>query len=278
MADAEIQYEEFTPPARLGEYVRCIWRLAGPPGALAAPELVIPDACAELVINLGDPFIRHADGPLPYAQPLRLFAGQISRAITIQPSGRVDLWGVRFHPWSAAAFFGFSGAEMRDEIAPLDSIATSLERELEAVVEAGGADSQRDAITQGLTRYLTSARSLDARVPRLIGLINARAEDLSVRGLAREAGMSARRVQMLFRDEVGLSPKRILRINRFQYAIGLRRAHPGLTWTAIAARARYHDHAHFAHDSRDIAGCAPSELFRGEVGLTEVFLAEGGGR
>ncbi len=266
-----IAYAEFDPPPSLAAHVRCVWRLRGDAAAGAPPEPIVPDGCAEVVLNFGDPFIRHAAGSA-HRQPLRLIAGQITRAITIQPSGRVDLWGIRFHPWSAAAFFGFSGAEMRDQLASLDEMGASLERELASAGEGATDDAQRTMIEGALLRRLRRARTLDERVAQLVEFVSGRGEELSVRGLARASGLSARRVQMLFRDEVGLSPKQTMRIQRLQRAIGLRRANDALTWSAIAARAGYHDQAHLIHDCRDVAGCTPSQLLGHDAGITEAFL------
>lgn len=266
-----LHYAETDPPPALAGYVRCLWRLRGDPGIGAPPEPIVPDGCAELVINLADRFVRHtADGA--HRQPANLVAGQITRAIAIQPSGGVDLWGVRFHPWSAAAFFGFAGVEMRDQIAPLGDVAARIARDVACVGEASGDGAQYAAIVTLLARQIGRARAIDDRLPRLMACVAERNEALTVRGLARHAGLSARRVEMLFRDDVGLSPKQVLRIGRLQRALALRRANASLTWSAIAARAGYHDQAHLIHDSRDIAGSTPGELF-GE--LTEVFLGSG---
>jgi AraC-like DNA-binding protein len=253
--------------------VRCIWRLRGDAIIGGPPEPIIPDGCAEIVLNFGDPFVRHgAEGS--HRQPLRLLAGQITRAITIQPSGRLDLWGIRFHPWSAAAFFGISGAEMRDELEPLDAIGRSLERELASAGESDSETVQRARIEATLLRQARRARTMDARTEKLVRFTASAGTEMSVRGLARASGLSERRVQMIFRDDVGLSPKQTMRIQRFQRALALRRANDGLTWSAVAARAGYHDQAHLIHESRDIAGCTPGELLGRDDGLTEAFLQD----
>jgi hypothetical protein len=83
----------------------------------------------------------------------------------------------------------------------------------------------------------------------------------------------ARRVQALFRDEVGLTPKQLLRINRFQKALGIARTKPDLSWSAIASAAGYFDQAHLIHESRHIAGCTPAALLGRDAELTDVFLA-----
>jgi AraC-like DNA-binding protein len=93
-----------------------------------------------------------------------------------------------------------------------------------------------------------------------------------VNGLARRAGVSTRRVQSLFRDRVGLSPKQLLRIARFQHALALARTNAGLSWSAIAMRAGYYDQAHLIHESNDIVGCTPAALLGRDASLTDAFL------
>ena len=50
------------------------------------------------------------------------------------------------------------------------------------------------------------------------------------------------------RDAIGLTPKELVRITRFQPALALARAHPELSWSAVASRAGYYDHAHLVHE------------------------------
>jgi AraC-like DNA-binding protein len=269
MSTGGLQYREFDAPAPTASYVRCLWRLCGDSTGIAGPEAVVPDGCAELVLNLGDAFIRHtAEGS--HRQSLRLVAGQITRAIAIQPSGRIDLWGIRFHPWGAAPFLGFSGAEMRDRLTSLEDLSTSIERQLAELGARASEDTQHAALGDVLMRQLARARKVDARLIGLVRHVGGTGEPFTVRGLARHAGLSVRRVQCLFEDDVGLSPKQLHRIHRFQRALALRRARPRLTWSAVAANAGYYDHAHFVHDARDLTGSAPSELLGGEI--TESFL------
>ncbi|MFL5616416.1 MAG: DUF6597 domain-containing transcriptional factor [Gemmatimonadaceae bacterium] len=271
MSDA-LLYREFPVPPPLRSYVRCLWRMSGDAGA-GPPEPIIPDGCAELIINLGNAFIHHlASGS--YHQPRWLVAGQITRAITIAPSGHVELWGVRFQPWGAAPLLDFAGVEMQDRLTSLDSVTNSLDRDLVAVADCESESTQHDTLISVLTRHVAGARRVDSRMPRLMALASSRAESFTVRGLAGEAGLSIRRVQGLFRDDVGLSPKQLHRIVRFQRALALRRQHPRRTWSGIASSAGYYDQAHLIHDAHGIAGCTPAELVSGEArDLTDAFLS-----
>ena len=268
-----LQYEEMDVPPALAHHIRCLWRMSGSATDTSAPEPIIPDGCSEIVLNFGDAFIRHTSAG-SHRQPRSLVAGQITRAIRIQPSGGVDIWGIRFQPWAAAPMLGFSGIEMRDCLTAIDDVAPSLSVELQAAADTTSTTSRYDRIVQVLTLRLARARPVDARLPSLAALIVERRDPLTVRAVAREAGLGVRRVQQLFRDDVGLSPKQLHRITRFQRALALGRAHQRLTWSAIASRAGYCDQAHLIHESCEIAGCTPTELLGAERPreLTEAFL------
>ena len=95
----------------------------------------------------------------------------------------------------------------------------------------------------------------------------------SVRELARRLGRSVRTLQRVFAEDVGLSPKTLLRITRIQRALALARASTPLRWSAIAVRAGYHDQSHFVRDFRALVGCAPSEFRPEEASLTSSFLS-----
>jgi AraC-like DNA-binding protein len=266
-----LRYDETEVPAALADHVRCIWRLRGIPETGGAPEPIVPDGCVEIVLNLADRFIRHTDAG-SHGQPLQLVAGQLTRAITIEPSGTVDLWGIRFHPWSAAAFLGLSASELREQMSSLDdaspSIASSLTPFIDAETEAG----RYRALIDILLLRARVVRSPDPTLPALVAYIASARESMSVRGVARYAGLSTRRVQTMFAERVGLSPKQLMRISRFQRALQLARERPEMSWSTVALEAGYYDQAHLIHECKEIVGCTPSAPFVKEAGITESFL------
>lgn len=272
MTDIDLEYEEIDPPAPLAEHVRCIWRLRGPAVGGAPPEPIVPDGCVEIVLNLGDPFIRHAADGHSHVQPRRLVAGQLTHAISIAASGRVDLWGIRFHPWAAASFLNLPGSELRDRMLTLDDASRPLDGALDRVCDATTDDDRRHTLIAALMRHARAVRPVDPMLRWLVTSISDDREPLSVRELAHRAGLGTRRVQALFADRVGMSPKMLMRLSRFQRALRIARERADLSWSAVAMQAGYYDHPHLIRDCQEIAGCAPSALVAKDPGLTEVFL------
>ncbi len=272
VTDGDLHYREIDPPAELSDHIRCLWRLRGAAGTNAPAEPIVPDGCVELVLNFADPFIRHRGDGDAYTQPLRLITGQLTRAITIAPSGRIDLWGIRFHPWAAAGFLNVAGTDLRDRMAALGDASRVLDLTLDPVSDAPSDEARQSALLAALATHARRIRRTDPVLPALVSLIGRQRELRSVRELAREAGVGTRRLQALFSDRVGMSPKMLMRLTRFQRALRVARERADLSWSAVAAEAGYYDQPHLNHDCREIAGCAPSALIARDAGLTEVFL------
>jgi AraC-like DNA-binding protein len=89
-----------------------------------------------------------------------------------------------------------------------------------------------------------------------------------VEALAAEIGCSRRHLDTGFREQVGLTPKLLGRILRFQHAVALSGTGPG--WAEIAQRCGYYDQAHLIRDFNQFAGSSPGDFARRQ-------LPDGGG-
>src|SRR4051812_20079863 len=210
MTETEFHYREIDPSPALAPFVRCIWRLRGVSGGAAEP--IIPDGCGEIVINVGDPFVRYSATGSSHVQPARLVAGQITRALTVQPSGRIDVWGIRFHPWCASAFLDVPAVELRDQVVALGDASGSLDEMLSTVGDVRDEHAAERRIVDVLTRHAARRTVPAVAVPRLVLFAAASSETTTVSRLSRAMGISTRRLQTVFRDHVGLSPKQLLRV------------------------------------------------------------------
>jgi len=95
-----------------------------------------------------------------------------------------------------------------------------------------------------------------------------------VPALARKAGLSARQLERVFAERIGLPPKTYLKIIRFQEVLhSLRDGAPSRTWAEIATSHGYYDQAHFIRDFKTFVGTAPSAWQISDESLTAFFSA-----
>ena len=86
-------------------------------------------------------------------------------------------------------------------------------------------------------------------------------------------GVSRRQLERKFLSEVGIGPKLLCRILRFQQVFRAMERDDA-TWAGIAAACGYYDQAHLIRDFQEFARETPSALLRQRDELTEYFHAE----
>jgi AraC-like DNA-binding protein len=271
-----VEYLEFRAPASLADIVRCVWLLSGPASTNAEPQPVVPDGCAEIVLNLAEQFRRFSSGGAWETQPRSMVVGQITGAVVIAPSGRVDIVGIRLQPWGALSLLPVPAAELRDVLLPLDSLAASMARDLPDQLR-----EERDAAARASTVFSYLARQVRrtslsprARARAIVHEVTSAPESMTVRSLAARLGLGQRQVERELDRHVGLRPKMLLRIARFQRALAVARADDSLSWSAVAARAGFFDQAHLTHEFRRFAACTPSQYLGRDRSLTDLFLTD----
>jgi methylphosphotriester-DNA--protein-cysteine methyltransferase len=76
----------------------------------------------------------------------------------------------------------------------------------------------------------------------------------------RASSAGARRLIVRFRDVVGLPPKRVARVLRFERLTALLDAPAPLDWARAAVELGYFDQSHLVREVRDLSGLSPTAL------------------
>jgi AraC-like DNA-binding protein len=166
---------------------------------------------------------------------------------------------VRLTPLGAHALFGLSMYELTNRVVELDELlgrgadelvtrlwdVTTVEARfelLDRLIAARVADSR--PFSEGVAWAWRRLRETRGRTP--------------VGGLASELGWSHRRLLARFREQVGMPPKTIARVLRFENVSRALMSTPEPRLAELAFESGYYDQAHLNRDFRDFAGTTPS--------------------
>jgi methylphosphotriester-DNA--protein-cysteine methyltransferase len=264
-----IAYAEQRPVRALAPYVEALWWMSGrAPASPAPPEKALPDGCLELVLHLGDPFAAGPEAGRLERQAPAVLVGQLTRCLFLRPGPRVESMGIRFRPGGALPFLGPRLHELTARATPLRDLWGPAARELEETVAAArGRRAQARAAQGWLGRRLASRPETDRPVAAAVRAIVARKGAVTVAELAGAAGLSPRQLERRFRAAVGVPPKALARVLRFQavlHAVGMGAG----GWAGLALDHGYFDQPHLIRDFQELAGESPARLLArlGELG------------
>jgi AraC-like DNA-binding protein len=268
-----MRYEAYVPPLELRGLVHRIWLLRGvPAGGPAAFQRAMPDGRAELIFNLADPF-ESRDSAGVRRQPFGLVVGPSRRAMEIRPTGAVDLVGVRFRPEALSAWARVPGGELLGLAGAAGELPLPLDRTLAEQLAAHSDSRSRLSVLYRHLARATDPRVVDRRIGAAVDLALA---DCPLRpgAIARTVGMSHRQLGRVFRERVGLGPKSLIRLGRFQRALRALEGQGRRSVAAVAMRAGYYDQAHLTRDFRLFAGIGPAKYLREAREIARNFIAD----
>jgi AraC-like DNA-binding protein len=213
----------------------------------------------------GDGYLRRRMLPLDvttviidFARPVAVITGPRHTPLVYdQDDWRYGV-AIGLTPAGVAAFLGLPVPELVG--ATLGAETLLGRRAYELADRLGGLPDwpTRFAVLDGLLAGWLRPRDTDALVTRAWWRLHESPGRLTIGALAGELGVSRRRLEVGFRRHVGLAPKTVARIARFQYAVHLltrRTAGP-----AVAAECGYADQPHLTREVRALAGITPTEL------------------
>ena len=238
-------YAEGSPSPPLAAHVLCwsVHRIDARSGSYL--HRAAPNGSVELLCEVG-------------GEPLLVGPQTGPLVRTLSPGATIV--SLRLRPESAAAVLGLPAYELADQVVPLDDVlpATRFLSERIATEPRHAVATLEGAVSAQLARRAGT----DPTVTYAVGRLAARATRVS--SVAASMFVSERHLRRRFKAAVGVSPKTLERVLRFQRFLAL--VHTG-GWSRIglartAAALGYADQAHLTRECVYLSGLPPAELIR----------------
>jgi AraC-like DNA-binding protein len=167
---------------------------------------------------------------------------------------------VRLTPLGARALFGLPMHELTNRVVELDDVLGRRGHELvERLWTADSWERRFTVLDEVFAGRFELAPRPDSELAWAWGRLRSSAGRASVSGLAGELGWSHRRLIASFREGIGLPPKAIGRMLRFERVSRLLQRVDEPRLAEVAIDCGYYDQAHLNRDFREFAGTTPGE-------------------
>lgn len=262
-------YIEHAPRQSLREFAQCVWTFSAAEDG--APQPIAPDGRCELILHLREPY-RELREEGAVVQPPVLFAGQITRPLTLQAQGGVSVIGVRFRPDGARAFLGSDLDVTTDKRIDL---AAAQGDDAAALLRAARDDELRiERRIELIEDYVEARIAASKRTPAIDPIVRAAVTRLLAgEDLDPDHGVSARTLQRRFKAEVGVSPRELQSVLRFRRVFDSIEGEEPPGWIEAALAAGYFDQPHMARDFRRYLGVSSRQWAMQRAGLAKLLTA-----
>ena len=230
-----------------------------------ARDRILPRASSLLLINVGPPQYMVLRGPPEQRVPFTdiWFSGISDTAIDTEAPLGSAVVGVAFTATGAATMLRLPPRLTANQTGSLESLIGTEARSLhQRLLETPDAVSRLVCVEDFLLRRCLSGSGIHPLVNWASQILAASGGRVGTRELVRESGYSRKHLATLFKEHIGLAPKTVGRIHRFQSALNTISANDSPDWCRLALNVGYYDQAHMINDFRDLSGLTPREISR----------------
>jgi AraC-like DNA-binding protein len=252
----------FTPPeSQLAPFVAVIWIFESSVGIPSADgRIIVPDGRAKIIVPYRNSLCAAVNDSLMHASEQQIFlVGIQSNPVVIGPTAtQTSTIGIELTPKGFYHLFHLSMHEIANQMVSFDELFGPWGARLQTML--GDAESPQEqirllqtALTHLLHKNVRDYALLDHTLDMLVqthGVIR-------VDELADHIGYTKRYLDRLFKEHVGVSPKSLASIMRFQrcYQIWMQQTSPTTYWDNV--RAYYYDQSHFIKEFKRFTGFTP---------------------
>ena len=252
-------YTELPPCDALGPYIRCFWGTPEPVRTPAVdtstPRLVIPDACTDIIFTLD--YTHHTmDGIYCAMGEDAILAGASAE------STLTSTFAIRFYAWTATLFAERPLSGSKNQIYEAGDFFPSLVKALTPMLMSVTSLRERaDVAGTYLLQRLQPSRVSDLLMNAVCDIIASRGSR-KVADLSASAAVSPKRLERVFDEQMGLSPKSFSSLVRYQMLWQELSLGRGSNTLDLVEKYGYYDQAHLLNDFKKRHTMTPAQAIR----------------
>jgi AraC-like DNA-binding protein len=263
-----MNYSTFVPDLKLQSVVECYWIVEG---TEIEWQKIAPDGYTEMIFHFADCYrVRHS-GKTEELQPYAIVAGQIDTPLFLQPTGKSGVFGIKFHPTGIWKLLGINMSLLTNQTADLTEFLGGVARQLIDELRQAKDTEHRILIIEEFLMNRQKIEIRESEIDPIITTIHKNKGQISIQDLAATYTLSPRKIERLFRQQVGVSAKLYSRIIRFAHVYKMIQQ-PELTKAEATYLSGYFDQAHFNKEFKEFAGESPETYFHQNHTFSNFFL------
>jgi AraC-like DNA-binding protein len=252
-------FHRHIPPFPLNSYVDCLVYIEGNNKGTGFPKTAM-----SLVFNLNDSFKLYTDNNFSQHTDYRKYwvAGLQTGPTYVESYGESKMVVVQFKSFGAGMFLAQPLKNFTELYVPLDDVFSREAGEVwEQLKEADAIVEMFALVENFLCRRLLQHKMRNEKQVAALEKA-ARSRNLPVQQICRQYNVSRKHLNFLFKEYIGVSPKMLSSLNRFQSILSSIVASRPEKLTHLAYELDFFDQSHFNNQFKRFTGIRPNDYIR----------------
>jgi AraC-like DNA-binding protein len=251
------------PEKQLSPYVAFIWVFESSLGVpLADSRIIVPDGRAKIILPYKNALCAAGNHRLLNAKEQQLFLVGIQRNPTTIGSTATETGtiGIELTPKGLYHLFHLSMNEITDRMVSFEEVFGTQGARLQTMIgDLEGPKAKIALLQTALTRLLQQNEKDYSLLDHALDLIAQTHGMMMIQELEAHIGYTRRSLDLLFQKHVGVSPKSLARIIRFQTVYQSWTQQTSPTFLSNHWPAYYYDQSHFIKEFKRFTGFTPQQ-------------------
>lgn len=255
----------FYPTPLLSQFIQCYWLYTS--GKESIAQTIFPSGHLELAINIsGGSLITTLKGNSTSLPPIEVLGHLTGPGLIVAEN--VTLLVARFYAHASSVFFSAPASCFTNHSIDLTELFKDEASQLSTEIGNVHTIEQKIAVLENFLLQKIRSKELSQKNILLIknictDVVN-EAGMTNVKKIASKYGFTERKIQKLFLEYVGLTPKMFFKTLRFNKSLQFLQA-VDLSLTSIAYECGYYDQSHFIREFSEFSGLIPSQVRRASL-------------
>lgn len=253
-------FHKHIPASPLGNYVDSIMYIEGNNKGIGFPKIAM-----SLVFNLQDSFKLFANDRFTQFIDYKKYwvAGLQTQPSYVESYGESKMIVIQFRTAGAYVFLNQPLRYFTNHYVDLDRVFDNAAEETwEQLKETKTIAAKFSLIEKFLYRKLLTTKMPHGKLVSAVDVLFRSGENVSVKEICRQHNVSRKHLNFLFQEYLGISPKMLLSLKRFQSILySITQTRPDKL-SALAYELDFFDQAHFSNNFKRFTGLNPNEYIK----------------
>jgi len=248
----KMNYQEYKPAAALAKYIDAYWSVSTAADCKPSIERIIPDTCADIIINLGSAVTANNEDETQLLPDKSYLVGTMTKFCDTRFTGGAKLIGIRFKPFALHTVLGIPLAGATNKTIELGRTEFAFKN---IITSKKAADIQNTFDTFFIKKLATP----DRIAWHFLESIYQTNGTISVQALAKKHFVTERQLERLCRLKAGITLKELCKQVRFRNIVKeLKHQGKNISIDNMAFENGYYDHSHLAKEIKKYTGRTPA--------------------